>query len=114
MYVLDEATINRIKDCKRHGFPICLEEALAHIFKETAGEDLIERVIDRIGLRQQNITSSEEIWKIYDRALEELAKELGKDVSEVIEYQSLLEMESMEGCKHCPLYLREAMKRHER
>jgi hypothetical protein len=114
LYVLDEATISRIKDCKRHGFPICLEEALYEIFKESAGEVLIERIVNRLGLKEQNITSSEVVWKIYDIVLTELTRDLGKDVSEVIEFQSIKEMESMVGCTHCPLYQREAMKQLEK
>lgn len=110
MYVLDEETISRIRDCKRHGFPICLEDSLSHIFRESHGERILERVINKLKLREQNITSAGQIWVIYNDVLAELARVLGKDVSEVIEFQSLKEMESMKGCMLCPLYQREVAK----
>ncbi len=114
MQALDESTISRIKACKRHGFPICLEESIIQIFKESAGEKMIGRIVQRLSLTEQNITSAEQIWKIYDRVLNELAKDLGKDVSEVIAYQSLKEMESMKGCMLCPRHQREVAKGQER
>jgi len=113
LYVLDEATIVRIKDCKRHGFPICLEKSLSRIFKESAGEMLIERIVKRLGLTERDITSADQIWTLYDKILIELAKDMGSDVSDVIGFQCLKEMESM-GCTSCPLYQREVVKRKER
>ncbi len=113
LYVLDQATVSRIKDCKKHRFPICLEQSLSRIFRESAGEMLVERIVKRLDLTGQNITSAEQIWKMYDEILLELAKDLGTDVSEVIAFQCLKEMESM-GCTLCPLYQREVMKRQER
>jgi len=113
LYVLDEATVSRIKDCKSHGFPICLEQSLSRIFKESAGEMLLERIVKRLGLGERNITSADQIWKIYDEILSELAKDMGADVSDVIAFQSLKEMESI-GCTSCPLYHREVMKRRGR
>jgi hypothetical protein len=107
LQVLDSETILRIKDCKRHGFPICLEEAFSHIFREQQSELLINRYVEKLHLRLQNIESAEQIWKIYDLVLLEAAEELGKDVSQVIEFQSLKEMEKMKGCASCPLYRRQ-------
>lgn len=109
---LDQDTIERIKDCKRHGFPICLEEALSVIFKESAGQFIIERIITRIGLRERSVDSASEIWQIYDEVLQELAKALGDDVARVIEFESVRRMQSMKGCSGCPLYQREAWKRN--
>ena len=114
MYVLDEVTVSRIKDCKTHGFPICLEESLSRIFKESVGEKLIEKMVTKLGLTELNITSARQIWEIYAEIIEELAGVLGKDVSEVIRFQSLKEMELMKGCTLCPLYQREISKRQER
>jgi len=111
LYELDQETVSRIKDCKRHGFPICLEESLAVIFKESAGEAVIERVIKRLGLREQYVDSAKQVWEIYDKVLKELAEELGEDVSQVIEYQSVRKMESKSGCIGCPLYQREVCKK---
>jgi hypothetical protein len=102
--------VQRIRDCKRHGFPICLEEAFLRIFHEEQGEVLINRYIEKLRLRFQNVESAEEIWRIYDQVLLEVAKELGKDVSQVIVFQSLREMEMMKGCVSCPLYQREVGK----
>jgi hypothetical protein len=70
---------------------------------------LIERILKRLDLSGLDITSAEQIWKIYDDVLRELSKDLGTDVSEVIAFQTLKEMESM-GCTSCPLYHREVMK----
>jgi len=52
-------------------------------------------------------------WEIHDEVCNELARVLGKDVSEVIEFQSLREMESMKRCTLCPLYQREVTIRQE-
>ena len=46
---------------------------------------------------------------IYDQVLRELARELGTEVSQVIEFQSLEEMQTM-GCMLCPLYQDEVIK----
>ena len=73
---------------------------------------LIQRIVKKIGLGEQNVTSAEQIWRFYDEILCELASDMGKDVSEVIRFQSLKEMESI-GCTSCPLYQREVMKRQE-
>ncbi|HYB04618.1 MAG TPA: hypothetical protein VED17_09150 [Nitrososphaerales archaeon] len=108
MQVLDPLTVQRIRDCKRHGFPICLEEAFLRIFHEERGQALLNRYVKKLSLRFQNVESAEEIWGIYDQVLVEVAKDLGKDVSQVIGFQSLREMEMMKGCVSCPLYQREA------
>ena len=49
---------------------------------------LIRRIVKRLGLGEQNVTSAEQIWKFYDEILCELASDMGKDVSEVIRFQS--------------------------
>lgn len=106
--LLDRATLDRIKACKNEGFPICLKDAVVQIFGEQVASVLLEKVEIKLGLGDgQTITSSQEIWKIYEETLEELGKGLGKDVSHVISFQSLKEMEAM-GCVSCPLYQREA------
>ncbi len=70
----------------------------------------LESIMNRLHLRQQYVTSANQVWKVYDDVLTELARVLGKDVSEVIEFQSIREMESMKGCTLCPLYQREICK----
>jgi hypothetical protein len=70
----------------------------------------MEKIITKLGLRYQYVNSASRVWEIYDQALSELSKELGEDVSKVIEYQSIRGMESMSGCMHCPLYRREVCK----
>jgi hypothetical protein len=106
LQVLDSETIHRIKDCKRYGFPICLEEAFSQIFHEEQSELLVNRYVEKLRLRLHNVESAEQVWKVYDLVLLEMAKELGEDVSRVIEFQSLKEMEKMKGCTSCPLYRR--------
>jgi hypothetical protein len=108
--VLDQETVDRIKDCKRHGFPICLEKALDTIFKEPASEAITERIITKLALRQQYITSASQIWDTYDRVLTEIGVELGEGVARVAELESVNEMEVMSGCNHCPLYRRQVCK----
>jgi len=108
LYVLEQETVGRIKECKRQGFPVCLDKALSHIFKEPSTEMLMGKITRALNLGQHDITSALELWDIYDAALDELARVLGKDVSQVIEFQSVLEMESMIGCTNCPLYKRES------
>jgi len=46
---------------------------------------------------------------IYDQILREIGRELGADVAQVIEFQSLKEMELM-NCMLCPLYRREMIR----
>jgi hypothetical protein len=111
--VLDEVTISRIKNCKRHAFPICLEESLAEILKGPSGEVLLERIVIKLGVGERKITSAEQIWVIYGQVLDELATLLGKDVSEVLRFQSVKKMEMMQGCMYCPLYQREISKRQD-
>jgi len=84
---------------------MCLEATLSRIFKEAAGEQLILRIVDRLDLRNQRITSSEQVWKIYEDVLLELSKSLGEDVAKVIWFQNIQEMQAM-GCSNCPLYRR--------
>ncbi len=110
MEILDEATISKIKNCKRSGFPICLEKALSRMFRDSELEKLTERILGNPELREEMLSSAEQLWEIYDRMLEEFTRELGGDVSAVIEFQSFKEMQSM-GCSMCPLYQREAEKR---
>lgn len=107
---LDEETISRIKDCKRRGFPICLEESFLVIFKDTAGKAIVERIIKRLGLSYHDVDSGRQVWETYDLVLKEISIEMGEDLSKVLEYQSIREMESMPGCTGCPLYRREACK----
>ena len=104
--MLNQETVDRIKDCKRHGFPICLEKALDTIFKEPASEAITERIVTKLALREQYITSASQIWDIYGRVLREMEVELGEGAARVVEAQSVNEMEVMSGCTHCPLYQR--------
>ena len=108
--MLNQETVDRIKDCKRHGFPICLEKALDTIFKEPASETITERIVTKLALREEYITSASQIWDIYDRVLREIEVELGEGVARVAEAQSVSEMEIQSGCNHCPLYQKQICK----
>jgi hypothetical protein len=110
LQTLDETTVQRIKECKRHGFPICLEEALLHIFQEREAELLISRSTEKLKLGPKLIQSANQIFTIYDEMLLGFDEDLGKDVSQVVEFQSLKEMELMKGCMSCPLYQRRTNK----
>jgi len=111
MYELDQETIDRIKDCKRHGFPICMEEALLRIFKQPMAERLMEKTVLRSTLTVENLTCAPQLWEIYDEMFDGIANQLGNDVAEIVLCESLREMESKDGCVHCPLYKREVEKK---
>jgi hypothetical protein len=101
---LDEETINKIKACKQRRLPICLEKSLVSIFREDIGQRLLDKIVYELGLDYGGpIASSEQLFTIYDKALDLLAQELGDGVSKVIEFQSVDETEKM-GCANCPLY----------
>jgi len=105
MSILNEGTLGRIQDCKTPGFPQCLEASLFKIFRFSEQQGLIENLVKKLELEQRGDQRSteEQIWTLYDQVLRELGRELGPDVSQVIEFQSLVEMETM-GCMLCPLY----------
>lgn len=104
--VLDELTVSRIKGCKDRGFPVCLEKSVIQIFKDPVGQKILHKLVLKLNLSQHNLTCAGQIWAIYERVLNEVANELGKDVAEIVKFQSVKEMEAMKGCMMCPLYQR--------
>lgn len=47
------------------------------------------------------INSPRDIWNLYEKYMERAANILGSDVGEVIEFESMKQMESM-SCTDCP------------
>ncbi len=107
----DELESNRLNECKKEGFPLCLKASLFRIFNESSGQFLLERILRSIDLRKRehHPLTAREVWMIYDRIVCDFAIEIGTDMSQVIEFEALNEMESM-NCLLCPLYQREVIR----
>ena len=106
--------MSRIRECKREGFPQCLEVSLLRIFRQCSEDAAVERISQRLhslgkGNPPVGACSASQVWMIYDQILREIGRELGADVAQVIEFQSLKEMELM-NCMLCPLYRREMIR----
>ena len=70
----------------------------------------MEKIIEKLELGEMHgPITSEQIWAIYYQVVRELARELATDVSQVVEFQALDEMEFM-GCMSCPLYQHQVIK----
>ena len=85
---------------------MCLNETLLKIFGES-GKESIGRIIAAETLQETSISSQKDIWKLYDEFLARTASRFGIDVSQVIRFESLKEMELM-FCTKCPLYGRKS------
>jgi hypothetical protein len=106
--------MSRIRECRREGFPQCLEVSLFRIFRQCSEDASVERIAHSLHTVEKGKTpvracSASQVWMIYDQVLRDIARELGADVAQVAEFQSLKEMESM-NCMLCPLYRREMMR----
>lgn len=104
----DEPAFSRLDDCKEEGFPLCLKASLYRIFNESSGHSLLDRILRNFDPRTRGHypITARQVWTIYDHTICNFALEIGADVSEVVEFQALNEMESM-NCLLCPLYQRE-------
>ena len=98
----DEETLEKMRACKKAEFPICLNESLLRMFGANGKKRLDAMVMNEI-FDYRQISSPKDIWKLYEEYLKHIANILGEDVSQVIEFESLKEMESM-FCTKCPLY----------
>jgi len=107
----DAPASSRLNDCKREGFPLCLKASLFRIFNESSGQFLLDRILSNTHRRKKehHPVTSRVVWMNYDYVMCDFAVEIGVDVSQVIEFQVLNEMESM-NCLLCPLYQREVIR----
>jgi len=55
-----------------------MEGAILHIFHEDRGEVLVNRYMEKLNIRFQNIESAQQIRDIFDQVLFEIAEELGR------------------------------------
>ncbi len=111
--LLEEKTlaITRLEECKRKGFPICLKASLFRIFNESSGQFLLDGILNNIDSEksEHHPLTARQVWMIYDQIICDFAIETGTEVSQVIEFQALNEMETM-NCLLCPLYQREVIR----
>ncbi|MDG6999422.1 MAG: hypothetical protein JRN15_09945 [Nitrososphaerota archaeon] len=97
---LDHETIERFKACKEAQFPLCLDKAVAKIF---GNKEIMFSVAEKAGFKATNVSSMQDIWDLYMKLGAVWGKQMGANVTAVIEFASLKEMKSM-GCTKCPLY----------
>lgn len=99
---LNEETLEKMRACTKAEFPICLDKALCRMFG-AHGRHTLDSILKKDKFEKNAINSPKDIWKLYERYIVGLANRLGSDVSHVIEFESLSQMESM-LCTKCPLY----------
>jgi hypothetical protein len=107
--IFDEDTLDKMKACKKEGFPLCLDGALTRVFGKK-GKTLSESMARKAGVSPISVSSSRDVWEIYEKHIEAWREELGDDVAEVVEFETLQEMKSM-LCTRCPLYEKTLEKR---
>ncbi len=78
----DEPSMSRIGECKREGFPRCLEVSLLRIFGQCSEDALVEKITHRLrtlgkGNTPVGACSANQVWMIYDQVLREIGRELG-------------------------------------
>jgi hypothetical protein len=105
----DEKTLEKVRACKRAGFPICLDRGLNNMFG-ARGKHTLDSIVMNETFEYTEIFSPKDIWRLYERYIERTANLLGDDVAQVIEFESVIEMRS-ELCTKCPLYRMELEKR---
>ena len=98
----DEDALEKMRACKKAEFPICLRESLIRMFGEN-GKKRLDSIITNETFESEPITSTKDIWKLYERYIERISNVMGVDVGKVIEFESVREMESM-FCTKCPLF----------
>ena len=102
LHVFDRVFAEKIKDCTNYGYPLCLDKALETIFGKH-GRETVEEIARKGGANLNHASTAKEVWKKYESYLIALRLQLGDDVSQVIQHQSMKQMESM-LCTDCPLY----------
>jgi hypothetical protein len=99
---LDDATNERTKACTEAEFPLCLENSLVEMLG-AKGRQSIESVLRKNGFERTEVLSPRDVWSLYEKYIRAFASGLGKDVAEVIQFQTTKKIESMR-CTSCPLY----------
>lgn len=97
-----DKTVDQMKACTRSQTPMCLDSAMGKMFGQD-NKNILRRIAERVGYEQSSVSSPRDVWKMYFDLMQSWAKAMGKDVSEVLEFQSLKEMKQM-SCNTCPLY----------
>ena len=98
----EDATLERTKACTVAEFPLCLENSLLEMLG-AKGRQSIESVLRRNGFEKSEVRSPRDVWSLYEKYVAAFASDLGKDVAEVIQFQTTKQIESMR-CTKCPLY----------
>jgi hypothetical protein len=100
----DEATLEKMKQCTKVEFPICLSEAMLKMFG-VRGKKSLDSIVMNETFENTQISSAKDIWNLYEKYIERAANLLGDDVAQVIEFETLKEMKAM-LCTKCPLFER--------
>ena len=103
-------TVYRFSNCKKAGFPICLNNALKEIFHN---DDMIMNIAKGAGFKERKVQSTRDIWGIYLDFLSALQKTFEKDASSVIEFKVLEKIQLMK-CYRCPVYELESQRQGEK
>lgn len=98
----DEATLEKMKACEKAEFPICLNESITRMFGIT-GKRMLDKFVMNETFENTPINSPRDIWNLYEKYVGRASNILGDDVGEVIEFESVKEMEKM-SCNKCPLF----------
>jgi hypothetical protein len=104
--LFDKETLAQMKACTRAKFPQCLDEALLKIFGKSSRKSM-NRIIADTTIQDTSISSAKDIWNLYDEYLARTADRFGIDVTQVIRFETLRQMELM-FCTKCPLYEKKA------
>jgi hypothetical protein len=109
LFVVNEKTVEQLKECKQSRFPACLEHAITEIFSD---KRLIVVAAENAGFKTQGVNTYHDVWEIYLNFLSSLNDAMGKDVGIVIESKTLEDIEAM-GCVQCPIYKMETQRKKE-
>lgn len=96
---LDHQTIETFSACKVAEFPICLDNALDGTFV-AKGRKPLDSIIMNKTFGNATI-GSRDICRLYEKYIEQVASILGNDVAQVINFESLKQLETM-SCRDCP------------
>ena len=91
-----------MRACKEAKFPICLDRSMLRMFGPK-GKKSIESIVMNEELENMAISTPKDVWHLYDKFIEEVGELYGDDISGLVEYGCMREMESM-FCMKCPLY----------
>lgn len=97
-----DRTPERMRACIKEGYPACLNDAVIHMFGEYGRNRLNHIVMNGI-FADSSVESTKDVGSLYEKFVERAGDILGKDVADVIVFESLKQMEE-KLCTKCPLF----------